>query len=153
MKSQMLSAPIDLDILLTYSLSPIPHCLGTPDGFFSKTNKASMLHFLMEDHNAEVQYPKDSMFIQDGNALFHTLVNMPPTFGGICLQILDLMASKKRFIFSTDSHHPESIKLKKDYVVDAENSSSWMDRQQEGLKTLRHSSLTTPIRSSYVKYY
>ena len=81
----MLSAPIDLDILLTYSLSPIPHCLGTPDGFFSKTNKASMLHFLMEDHNAEVQYPKDSMFIQDGNALFHTLVNMPPTFGGICL--------------------------------------------------------------------
>ena len=58
----------------------------------------------------DVQYPKHSMFIQDGNALFHTLVNLPHTFGGICLQILDLMVSNKRFFFSTDSCHPDSIK-------------------------------------------
>ena len=58
-----------------------------------------------------MQYPKHSMFIQDGNnALFHTLVNLPHTFGGICLQILDLMVSNKRFFFSTDSCHPDSIK-------------------------------------------
>ena len=51
------------------------------------------------------------MFIQDGNnALFHTLVNLPHTFGGICLQILDLMVSNKSFFFSTDSCHPDSIK-------------------------------------------
>ena len=50
------------------------------------------------------------MFIQDGNALFHTMTNLPPTFGGICLQILDLMVAKKSFIFSTDSYHPDSIK-------------------------------------------
>ena len=64
----------------------------------------------MEDYNGDVKYPKDSMFIQDGNALFHTLVNMPPTFGGICLQILNLMVSKKSFIFSADSYHSDSIK-------------------------------------------
>ena len=49
-----------------------------------------MLHSLMEDYNTDVQYPNDSMFIQDENRFFHTLVNLPPTFGGICLQILDL---------------------------------------------------------------
>ena len=58
MKSQMLNGPIDFDVLLSYSLSPVPHCLGTPEGFFSKTNKASMLRFLMEDYNADVQHPK-----------------------------------------------------------------------------------------------
>ena len=109
-KSQLQNVPIDLDILMGYSLAPVPHCLGTPDGFFAKTNKASMMHFMMEDHNEEVTYPKDSMFIQDGNALFHTMTNLAPTFGGISLQLLDLMVPKRDFVFSTDSYHPGSIK-------------------------------------------
>ena len=50
------------------------------------------------------------MFIQDGNALFHTLNNLPPMFGGIYLQILDHMTPKQNFIFSTDSYHQDSIK-------------------------------------------
>ena len=70
-----------------------------------------MLQFLMEDYNADVQYPKDFIFIQDGNPFFHTIVNLPPIFGGICLQILDLMVSIKSFIFSTDSYHRDSIKM------------------------------------------
>ena len=65
---------------------------------FAKTDKALMLHFIMEDHVKE-QYPKSSMFIQVGNALFHTLNNLPPTFGGICLQILDHMAAKQTSFF------------------------------------------------------
>ena len=86
----MLNALIDLEVLLSYSFSHVRHCLNTPDGFFSKTNKASMLQFLMDDYNADVQYPKYSMFIQDGNRFFHTLVNFLPTFGGIFMQIVDL---------------------------------------------------------------
>ena len=109
-KSQMLDVPLDLEALLSYSLSPVPHCLGTPDGFFAKTNKASMMHHLLEDGRKDEVYPVDAMFIQDGNALFHTLTNLPPTFGGICLHILDLLLSKKNFVFSTDSYHPDSIK-------------------------------------------
>ena len=70
-----------------------------------------MLRFLMREYNADVQYPKNSMFIQDGNALFHKLVNFPPTFGGICLKIIDLMVSRKNFIFSADSYYPDSIKI------------------------------------------
>ena len=43
-KSQLQDDPLDLNDLLTYSLFPVPYILGTPDGFFAKTNKAKMLH-------------------------------------------------------------------------------------------------------------
>lgn len=110
-KSQCLEQPIDLSELMKYSLTPVPHSLGTSDGFFNKTNKASMLHFLTDDFKDDVPYPTDkTVFIQDGNALFHTLSNLPPTFGEICLQLLDQMAAKKDFIFSTDCYHDTSIK-------------------------------------------
>lgn len=110
-KSQALKEPIDLTELMKYSLTPVPHSLGTPDGFFNKTNKAATLHFLTEDLAEEVAYPTDkTIFIQDGNALFHALTNLPPTFGAICLQMLDQMVAKKDFVFSTDSYHPDSIK-------------------------------------------
>ena len=109
-KSQHLEEPINLDELMRYSLTPVPHSLGTADGYFNKTNKATLLHFLMEDDPAEVPYPKDAFYIQDGNALFHALMNLSPTFGDICLQVLDQMMSKKNFVFSTDSYHADSIK-------------------------------------------
>ena len=69
-----------------------------------------MLHYLMEDAPEEVPYPTDSLYVQDANAHFHALKNLPPTFGVICLQVLDQMVAKKNFIFSTDSYHSETIK-------------------------------------------
>ena len=39
-KSQVQENPLDLQELLTYSLASVLHCLGTPDGFFAKTNKS-----------------------------------------------------------------------------------------------------------------
>ena len=69
-----------------------------------------MLHFLLQDTILDVPYPTDAVHIQDGMALFHSLTNLPPTFGEIWLQILDQMASKKNFIFSTDCYEPDSIK-------------------------------------------
>ena len=110
-KSQSVDEPLDLEELMKYSLMPVPPSLGTPDGFFSKTNKASILHYLLEDVTPEdLPYPKDALFIQDGMALLHILANLPPTCGEICLQVLDQMVAKKHFLFSTDSYHPDSIK-------------------------------------------
>ena len=43
-------------------------------------------------------------------ALLHILTNLPPTYGDICLQVLDQMVAKKHFLFSTDSYHSGSIK-------------------------------------------
>ena len=95
---------------MCYCLAPVPQCLGTPDGFFAKTNKATMLHHILDERTDEIPYPKDAFFIQDGNALFYALLNLPPMMGDICLQILDQMLAKKNFIFSTDSYQPDSIK-------------------------------------------
>ena len=95
-KSQRLDEPINLEELMCYSLTPVPPSLGTPDGFFSKTNKSKMLQFLMDDTLDNEALPKDAMYIQDGNALFHALVEQ--------------IVSKKLFIFSTDSYQPDSIK-------------------------------------------
>ncbi|EDO46758.1 predicted protein [Nematostella vectensis] len=111
LKSQFLEEPVDLDELMTYSLTPVPHSLGTPDGFLNKTNKATILHFLTDDYGGDALYPSEKcLYIQDGNALFHALTQLPPTFGEICLQMLDQMVAKKDFIFSTDSYHENSIK-------------------------------------------
>ena len=95
-KSQCLDEPIDIGELMSYSLTPVPHSLGTPDGFFNKTNKAAMLHYLIDDTPEEVVVPANSMYIQDGNALFHALKNLPPTFGEICLKVLDQMVAKTK---------------------------------------------------------
>ena len=78
--------------------------------FLSKTNKAAPMHFLVADYTKEMAYPKDSFFIQDGNALFHTLTNLAQTFRGISLNILDLILVKRNVIFSTDCYHQDSIK-------------------------------------------
>ncbi|XP_014666803.1 PREDICTED: uncharacterized protein LOC106808556 [Priapulus caudatus] len=109
-KSQHLYEPLDIDELMRYSLTPVPHSLGTADGYFNKTNKAAMFHYLMEDAPEDVPYPKDALYIQDGNALLHALTNLPPTFRDICLQVLDQMVAKNNFIFSTDSYQADSIK-------------------------------------------
>ena len=58
-----------------------------------------MMHVMMEDHSEVVAYPKDSMFIQDGNAVFHTMTNLAPIFRGITLQLRDLMLPKREFVF------------------------------------------------------
>ena len=43
-KSQYLEEPIDLEKWVYFPLTPVPHMIRTPDGFFAKTKKASMLH-------------------------------------------------------------------------------------------------------------
>ena len=42
--------------------------------------------------------------------LLHSLTNLPPICGEICLHNFDQMVAKKHFMFSTDSYHPKSIK-------------------------------------------
>ena len=63
-KSQHLDDPIDLDVLIWYSLNPVPRRLGTADSFFNKMNKAAMLYYLMEDAPEEVPYPTARLYIR-----------------------------------------------------------------------------------------
>ena len=67
-QSQSQDDPLELEELMKYCLVPVPPSLGTQDGFFSKTNKASFLHYLLEDTTpGNLPYPKDALFIQDGH--------------------------------------------------------------------------------------
>ena len=97
--SQVQKNALDLEELLTYSLARVTHCLGTPDGFFAKINKPSLLHFLIKGNVEEVKYSTQSMFIQDGNALFHFLICLVPTFGGVSLQMLNQLSQNKTSYF------------------------------------------------------
>ena len=46
---QVLDKPLDLDKFLTYFLFPVLYIFATTDGFFAKTNKAKVLHHLLEN--------------------------------------------------------------------------------------------------------
>ena len=39
-----------------------------------------MLHFLMKNYSGEMSFPMEFMFIQDGNALSYSLINLLSTF-------------------------------------------------------------------------
>lgn len=71
LRSQVLNQPVKTEELMTYSITPVPHCIGTPDGFMAKTNKATIVHYLSEDM-ADILLPSPStgetLFTEDGNA-------------------------------------------------------------------------------------
>jgi len=61
--------PLDLGELMKFPLLPVPSSLRTQDVFFNNTNKAAVLHYLLEDLSSnDLPYPQDALFIQDGMA-------------------------------------------------------------------------------------
>ena len=84
----------------------------------TKSNKATILHYLLEDITWEnLPFPKVAPFIQDFMTLFYILANLPLTCGEMYLQVLDQMVAKKHFVLSTDRYHPEFIKPRKGWEV------------------------------------
>jgi hypothetical protein len=112
-KSQLQPQPISIDELMTYCITPVPHSLGTPDGYMAKTNKATLVHYLTRDVT-ETRLPTsaagETLFIEDGNANIHTLKDLPPTFKHICLKVLDQLSYKPDVVFSTDMYVEGSVK-------------------------------------------
>ena len=109
-KSQQLSTPFSLEELMAFSITAIPHAIGTPDGFLFKTNKAVLMNYLLRDEEP-CHLPNDEILsVIDGNAMLHSLRDIPPTFKDVCLKILDQLSNKKNVIFSTDMYLQESLK-------------------------------------------
>ena len=63
-KSQHADLQINLGELMSCSLTPVPPSLRTDDRFFYKTNKAALLHAILDDVPNNVAYPDDALFIQ-----------------------------------------------------------------------------------------
>ena len=109
-KSQNQEEPLDLGELMKFPLLPVLPSLGTPDGFFTKTNKAAILHYLLEDATSDdLFYPQSTLHQRRHGSSPYT-EKLPQTCGEICLQVLDQMVAKKNFLFSTDCYHKDSIK-------------------------------------------
>ena len=60
--------------------------------------------------NAPIPLDRNAMLIEDGNALFHTLTDIPNNFMLIAYRIFDSLPKGIDLIFSTDMFHEGSIK-------------------------------------------
>ena len=110
-KSQQISSPINLHDVMRYQLTPIPYCLATPEGFLNKTNKALGLKIVADDMESGEQPPQaETLLIVDGNALFHSMTEIPDTLKGVCEKLFRMIPGTSDFIFSTDMYHKNSIK-------------------------------------------
>ena len=110
-KAQNLNAQLDLQEVMTYQLTPVPYCLGTPDGFLCKTNKVKGFQFLT-NAVADSLPPNQNqtLLIMDGNAIFHSMTEVPETFKGICEKVFKMIPGTSDVIFSTDMYKKNSIK-------------------------------------------
>ena len=101
---------VNVEELMQYPLSPIPYSLGTADGYMAKTDKSKGMQFLVKDVN-DAPLPEDAstMLIQDGNALFHAMTDIPSNFRLISHRIFDSMPKRVNFVFSSDMYQEGSI--------------------------------------------
>ena len=103
-KSQLMEKQISFEELVKYSLMPVPPSLGPPDGYFAKTNKAKVIHYLANNTSKCTNPPENTFNIEDGAAVFHMMKDVQATFGMICMKVLDIISTKRNidwFIFST----------------------------------------------------
>jgi len=79
----------------------------------AKTNKAKLVHCLTSDV-LEASLPTSAagktVFIEDDNASFPSLKDLPPTFKHICLKVLNQLGHNPDVMFSTDMYVKDSIK-------------------------------------------
>ena len=102
---------VEIEDLMKYPLTPIPYSLATADGFFNKTDKSKGFHYLIKDvENSPIPSPETCLIIEDGNAVFHYLKEVPANFKQICHKILDMLPKKSDSVFSTDMYYPDSVK-------------------------------------------
>jgi len=101
------SYDVCLDKLFTYPLAPIPWCLATADGSMCKTNKADLLHALETEGVESV--PEKFISIIDGNALLHSVVHAPATFGDFAQLIFSCLPKSNIVHSVTDCYRQNSI--------------------------------------------
>ena len=110
-KSQQLGNPIKFEVLMSFCITPLPYSIATTDGQLAKTNKAKgMNHMLKEEEDADLPPAEETLIVQDGNAVYHQLMVVPPDFTQIAKKIFDMVPGCSDFVFSTDNYPKLSIK-------------------------------------------
>ena len=102
---------IELKELVKYPLMPVPSDIATADGFLLKTNKAKGFEFLTKGiEDADIPPDGDTLNIEDGNATFYSMKEIPETFRHISEKIFDVSTARKSSVlFSTDMYQDNSV--------------------------------------------
>ena len=108
-KSQkLLGDKLELAELMSYQLTPVPYSLALADGLMSKTDNSKGMHHLVTDTDdaTVTPYPNEILVIEDGNAVFHSLHDLPDKFSGIARKVLEesVLKSSSACVFSTDTY-------------------------------------------------
>ena len=103
---------LNLRVFVSYPLTPIIYSIGTLDGFLAKTNKSKGFQWLTSSiTNANFPGSKgETVVIEDGNAIFHCLSDIPSTFAEIAEKVFDMTSSCQNVVFSTDMYKSDSVK-------------------------------------------
>ena len=109
-RSQCDDLSIDLKELLAYPLTPVPYSIAIADDFLNKADKSKGYHFLTK-YVEDAPPPSDdkTLVIEDGNAAFYYLKDLPPNFRDICARLFDMVVRNSDIIFSTDMYLENSI--------------------------------------------
>ena len=87
--------------------------LGTPDGFLMKTDKSKVFHYLTKEVETEDFPPSvETLVIEDGNALFYYMKDIPKTFKHICSRIFDMLPISSNVICCTDMYNDRERPIK-----------------------------------------
>ncbi|KAG1683376.1 hypothetical protein GQR58_010026 [Nymphon striatum] len=110
--SQNQTEKLDMKELLRYPLMPVPSSIGTPDGFLLKTDKSKAFSHLTKGITDAVPPPGHATLnIEDGNATFYCMTDVPTSFKQIGEKLLDMSTGgKSKVVFSTDMYKDDSIK-------------------------------------------
>lgn len=109
-KAQSSGSQLNLREIMKYSLTPVPYSIGTSDNFFAKTDKSKGLHYLLKDvDNSQPPASNKTLIVEDGNAAFYYLKEIPANFKEIGIKIFNALSSND-VVFSTDMYKPDSVK-------------------------------------------
>ena len=103
----------DIPTLMQYPLCTVPFSLGTPDGNLSKNNKATGMNYVLKTTNSQNSYTSSDdkqIIIQDGNALFHIIKEVPGKLKEIYYKIFNMLPKQTDVIFSTDMYISDFMK-------------------------------------------
>ena len=109
-KSQDSKSRVDMAELMRFCITPVPYCIGTADGYLAKTNKATGFSSLTKDIMDDPLPNANVLTIEDGNALFYYLKEVPDNFKQICEKLYNMTRNYEDVIVSTDSYSKTSVK-------------------------------------------